>query len=61
MIPDASPNRSKMIEMLDEGILDPTRLAVDLLNWLSEDDIKPFCNANDIDINFLHPGESDDD
>lgn len=37
---------NKIIELLDEGILEPKGLAEQLLAWLSEDDAKCFYFAN---------------
>lgn len=41
-------NRDKLLDMLDEGLLDAKTLARDLLGWLSEDDCIAFAHANDI-------------
>jgi len=35
-----------MLNMLDEGQLDPEQLAEHLLMWMSEDDVKEFCEKN---------------
>ena len=52
-----SKNRDKLIEMLDEGFLDPKQLAKDLLGYLSDDDCKEFAEKNDIE---LFPQEDDE-
>jgi|688.fasta_scaffold230247_4 hypothetical protein len=37
----------KIIEMVDEGLLDRDELIRDLLNWLPEDDVEDFYNSFD--------------
>jgi len=37
---------NKMIELLDEGVIESKGLAEQLLCWLSEDDVKQFWYAN---------------
>ena len=37
---------NKIIDLLDEGVLEPKALAEQLLAWLSEDDAKCFFYAN---------------
>ena len=34
----------KILEMVDEGIVDHHMLIIDLLNWMSESDVKEFYN-----------------
>ena len=38
---------NKLIEMVDDGIVDKGRLIRDLINWMSEDDIHDFMIANE--------------
>jgi len=33
-----------VLELMDEQIIDPRILAQDLLGWLSESEVKDFCN-----------------
>jgi len=42
--------RLAVLDMIDEGMLDPNMLCRDLLNWLSTDEVVEFLEANDIDI-----------
>ena len=51
-------NRDKLLEMLDDGILDPNQLAKDLIGWLSEDDCREFAEQNDIE---LFPEDDEED
>lgn len=37
----------KLIDMVDDGFLDKGRLIRDLINWMSEDDIRDFMIANE--------------
>lgn len=48
----------KLLAMMDSGAIDTSTLAQDLLGYLSEDDVKDFCNANDIDLEM---DEDDED
>lgn len=36
-----------LLEMVDEGIIDPNTLAQDLLAWLSEDEVRRFALRNE--------------
>lgn len=40
---------NKILEMLDEGIFDKNVLIRDLLSWMSENDVKAFYLAHDLD------------
>ena len=40
---------NKILEMLDEGMFDKNVLIRDLLSWMSENDVKAFYLANDLD------------
>lgn len=46
----------KMIEMVDEG-LDKDKLIINLLKWLSEDDVMEFMKANE----YIEDDEIDDE
>lgn len=37
----------KLLEMLDEGLFNQKDMIRDLLNYLSEDDVKDFAESND--------------
>ena len=41
------PTTNKLIEMMDEGIISAREVAEMALGWLSEDDVKGMCRAND--------------
>ena len=39
---------SKLIAMMDDGVMSPTAIAEMCLAYMSEDDVKDMCRANDI-------------
>ena len=43
---------NKVLEMVDEGLLNPRDVLVMALKWMSEDDIKEMCKANEIDLDM---------
>ena len=45
-----------VLEMIDEGVMSPTAIAEMCLAYMSEDDVKDMCRAND-----LLPEEDEDD
>ena len=38
---------TKLLDLIDEGLIDAESLARDLLGWLSEDEVKEFAERND--------------
>ncbi len=38
---------TRLLEMVDEGMIDKDNLIQDLLGWMSEDDVKDFARRND--------------
>jgi hypothetical protein len=48
----------RILEMIDEGLLDPKMIAEIALGYMSEDDVREMARSNDID---LDEDESDDD
>jgi hypothetical protein len=49
-----------MLEAMEEGTLDPKDIAAMALSWLSEDEVKDMCRANDL-LDFCGMGEEEDD
>ena len=48
------PTRSateKVLEMVDEGMLNPRDVLLMCLKYMSDDDVKEMCKANEIDLN----------
>lgn len=43
----AAPNRDRLGQMLDDGVINAHTLASELLNWLSDDDVAEFARAYD--------------
>ena len=33
---------NQLIELIDDGVIDPAQLAIELLGWLSEDEVREF-------------------
>lgn len=48
---------NKVLEMVDNGILNPRDVVLMCLKWMSEDEVKEMCKANEID---LDPRNDDD-
>ncbi len=49
---------NKVLEMVDEGLLNPRDVLVMALKWMSEDDVKEMCKANEI---FPEDEENEED
>ncbi len=43
---------NKVLEMVDNGILNPRDVLIMALKWMSEDDVKEMCEANEIDLDM---------
>lgn len=55
------PTRSaaeKVLEMVDEGMLNPRDVFLMCLKYMSDDDVKEMCKANEINLNT---GEEEDE
>ena len=56
---------SRMIDLNDEGYFDKDLLIRDLLNWMSEGDVKQFVRASDFigfeDLGFISSMSEEDD
>jgi len=44
---DTRKMTKKVIEAIDEGILDPNTIVLACLNYMSEDEVTDMCRAND--------------
>lgn len=51
---------SKILDLIEEGVLDNKALAEQLLMWLSERDVERFWRANDYQAYFGEEEEEDD-
>lgn len=49
---------NKLLEMVDNGLLSTTSVVTMCLKWMSEDDVKEMCKANEIDLE--ETGEDED-
>lgn len=54
------PCTSKMLDMMDNGEIDPRAVADMALSWLSEDSVKEMMQANDISTSDNEDDEDDD-
>ena len=41
---------NKLLEMIDEQLLNPRDVLLMALKWMSEDDVKEMCKANEINL-----------
>jgi hypothetical protein len=41
---------NKVLEMVDEGMLNPRDVLVMALKWMSEDEVKAMCEVNEINL-----------
>ena len=48
---------NKVLEMIDECGLDARDVALMCLKWMSEDDVKEMCKANEIDLGYCEEDE----
>jgi hypothetical protein len=51
-------NRDRVIEMVDDGILDPMMALTMALKWMSNDEVAEMLDANELSDRFM---EEDDD
>ena len=54
-------NRDKVIEMVDDGILDPMMALTMCLKWMSNDEVAEMLDANELSERFMEEEEEDDD
>lgn len=47
---------NKILEMIDECVLSARDVALMCLKWMSEDDVKEMCKANEIDLEEIEIG-----
>ena len=59
---DARAYTCAILELVDEGVLERDQLIQDLLGWMSEADVRAFCDKNFRDEdNFCLIGAADDE
>ena len=46
--PDTRETTNKVLEMVDEGLLNPRDVVLMCLKWMSEDDVKAMAKANEL-------------
>lgn len=55
-------NRERILEMVEEGLVNPQYLIECFVRWSTSDDIAQMCEANDIDlVNYGLPVDDYDD
>ena len=52
---------NKLLEMIDDGLLSTTSVVTMCLRWMSEDDVKEMCNANEINLDEDEEDEDEED
>jgi hypothetical protein len=55
---DVRKATNQLLEMVEDYLLDPKEVLLMCLKWMSEDDVREMCEANEI---FLEEDEEDDD
>ena len=53
---------NRLLEMIEEDVLDPTKIVEMCLSYMSEDEVKDMCESNDLsDYMFESDDEEDED
>lgn len=52
---------NRLLEMIEEDLLDPIKVVEMCLNYMSEDDVKDMCETNELFWVFDRDEEDDDD
>jgi hypothetical protein len=60
---DARKHTNRLLEMIDEGVLDPANVVTMCVKWMSEDDVEGMMDANELSSRFEdeYDEEQDDD
>lgn len=45
-----NPTTDKVLEMVDEGLLNPRDMLLMALKWMGEDSVAQMCEANEIEL-----------
>lgn len=61
MDPLARKTTLKILELMDEGILDPKFIAESAIGFMSEDDVRDFAHAHELFLSNEEDEEEDDD
>lgn len=54
---DVRKATNKVLEMIDVGMLNAEEVVMMCLKWMSEDDVKAMCEANEIDLEEIEIDE----
>lgn len=52
---------NRLLEMIEEDMLDPTKIVEMCLNYMSEDEVKDMCQSNDLSDYMFGDEEDEDD
>ena len=52
---------NKLLERVEEGLLDPVEVVRMCVKWMSEDDVAAMCEANDVFWIFEQEDEEDEE
>ena len=48
--PNSNKATDKVLEMVDEGLLNPREMLLMALKWIGEDSVAQMCKANEIEL-----------
>lgn len=49
-MPETRKTTNKILEMIDQSILDPKNVVLMCLKWMSEDEVTEMAKANELDL-----------
>ena len=52
---------NRLLEMIEEDMLDPIKVVEMCLNYMSEDEVKDMCQSNDLSDYMFDSDDDDDD
>ncbi len=53
-------SRDKIVELVEEGIVDPKDMVIMCAKWMSEDDCEEMLDANELSDRFMEDEDEDD-
>ena len=53
-------HRVRLLEMLDEGMVDPKAILEAMISWLSNDDVGEFLDTHELSERFDQDGDDDE-
>ena len=58
---DTRAATNRLLEMVEDYTLDPYEVVLMCVKWMSEDDVKAMCAANEIDLGYYDEEDSEDE